>query len=660
MTSNRGAVSSFLVLTFATLFALAGPASGQVSFNFAGSGSASLCSSVTMTTRFENTGATLSGLIITQRLPSAAYLYVTNSTTITLPDSSVLTGALANPVLVNSTTLVWNFSSVATSSTVSHLLITEVFYDSTNAAPEEEHEWIELYNPTASAIGLTNWSIADTVPGSSDTLPTFVMQPGELVIIAARTNVFFSHYPGYTGQVFEVTDGTLGSGLNNYADGIILRNAALVAQDAVSYGGSTVAFSPAANLVPVNSSLERNPANEDNNNRSDWSAQPVPNPGSASFQSGIQNGGVITIVNQLEISCAAVGGLVAATANYQQPAGGPGTFSATALSFLDVLIGDLVITKTPTVTNAGVGDLVVWNVRISNEGFGDIKNVRVTDNLGAGLAFQGFGVNPTNSFPYGSSVTWDSSVVPAFTNIAPTTSVSLVVTAIVTGCSNLFNRADATWGCRSMQAVTNQTCEDTVIEGETAGAAILFIDRRPSLAGNLSAGATPLNPTSVVSIAYCSGGTVTLHATNTASGPAAGTAFNVVYTPQLPAGYTITPTNAQGKVPLGNLAPGASTSVTVTIQAGGSCPLNTDIQAVYFLAESQDGCGNTYFNPFLSTKVQLGQFPAASVVKIMPESVPGTATSIPVTVLFSYTNFQNTSVTVIDDYPSETNISPPA
>ena len=455
---------------------------GQVSYSLNGPANASLCSSATMTSRFQNTGGTLAGLIITQRLPSSSFVYMTNNSVITLPDSSTLTGAAADAVLVNSTTLVWNLSSVATSSTVSHLLITEVFYDSTNSIPEEDHEWIELYNPTASPIGLTNWSIIDAVPGSADTLPTFVIGPGQFAIVAGRTNVFFSHFPGYTGLVVEVADGTLGSGLNNYSDGITLRNASAVAQDAMSYGGSSAAFSPPVALAPINNSFVRNPVNEDSNTRNDWAANATPAPGSGTFQSGIQNGGVVTIVSKYEISCSGVGGLFVSTANYQQPPGGSSS-SANGNSFLDVLVGDLVITKSPILTPAGVGDTVVWTIRIS--GFGDIKDIKVTDNLGAGLDFQSFSVNPTNAPPYTNlaSVTWDSSVFPALTNIHPTNAVSIVVTALVSGCSNLFNQADATWGCRGMQAVTNQTCEDTIIEDETAGAAILFIERRPSLDG---------------------------------------------------------------------------------------------------------------------------------------------------------------------------------
>ena len=268
------------LVAFATFLLSPERSSGQVSYSLNGSANASLCSSATMTSRFENTGGTLAGLVITQRLPSTSFIYMPGRSTITLPDSSSLTGALADPVLVNSTTLVWNLSSVATSSTVSHLLITEVFYDSTNAIPEEEHEWIELYNPTASPIGLTNWSIIDATPGSADTLPTFVIEPGQFVIVAARTNVFFTHFPGYTGLVVEVSDGTIGSGLNNYSDGITLRNASAVAQDAVSYGGSTAAFSPPVALAPVNNSLVRNPVNDDSNTRNDWEANATPAPGS--------------------------------------------------------------------------------------------------------------------------------------------------------------------------------------------------------------------------------------------------------------------------------------------------------------------------------------------------------------------------------------------
>lgn len=211
--------------------------------------------------------------------------------------------------------------------------------------------------------------------------------------------------------MFQVADGTLGSGLNNFADGVFLRNGAAVNQDAVSYGGSTAAFSPSVPLVSAGQSISRSPANQDNNARGDWVGG-APNPGEGTLRFGLASGSQITLVYEIEIACGSPAGQVVTVANYRQPAGGS-VQEALAAIFITVNPGDLTITKSPNTQSAGVGDIVVWTVTVKNEGFGNAPNVSISDPLGGGFNFISFGTNPTNVPPYGRSVTWDSTVIPA-------------------------------------------------------------------------------------------------------------------------------------------------------------------------------------------------------------------------------------------------------
>ena len=66
---------------------------------------------------------------------------------------------------------------------------------------------------------------------------------------------FLDDHPGYSGQVLEVADFAIGSGLNSFGDGVILRNAASNWVDAVSYGASTAAFSPSVPTVAAGQSI---------------------------------------------------------------------------------------------------------------------------------------------------------------------------------------------------------------------------------------------------------------------------------------------------------------------------------------------------------------------------------------------------------------------
>ena len=267
-------------------------ARGQVASTLTGPAGGVNCGTVYFTNRIVNNGSTVTGLYVTNELPSASYAYVPGLSTVTLPGGAVLTNAAADPAVNNnSTNLVWDFSSVTSDSPLGYPVISEVYYNTTQA-PEDENEWVEIFNPTPAPINLAGWSLRDAAPGQVDAFPAFTINPGEYVVVAGRTNAFLTANPGYTNRVFEVADGKLGSGLNNFGDGVFLLNAASAVVDAVSYGASTLAFSPAVPGVAAGRSIERNPANNDSNTRNDWVAQPAPNPGTGTVPLGLQNGAV--------------------------------------------------------------------------------------------------------------------------------------------------------------------------------------------------------------------------------------------------------------------------------------------------------------------------------------------------------------------------------
>jgi len=273
----------------------------SVSFTLSGTGSISPGDTVVITNICQNTGGVLGELYITNQLPAATFAYLPSNTTVYLPNGSTLTGGDADPdQIVGGTTLVWDFSDATTSNSLSHIVISEVFYDPSDTI-EEGHEWIELYNPASTSVNITGWTITDTLPQQTDTLPSFTLPGNSFAIIAGSTNDFLSDYPAYSGLLFEVEDGALGSGLNNYADGIVLKNAASNTIDGISYGGSLTVMSPSASDVSEGHSLERDPANTDTGSYNDWTDQSSPEPGTGNLPSGIQNGGTVKIVYQVEL-----------------------------------------------------------------------------------------------------------------------------------------------------------------------------------------------------------------------------------------------------------------------------------------------------------------------------------------------------------------------
>lgn len=625
------------------LFISSTPVSAQVSVSIGSSAAASWCDTLTVTSRFVNNGSTLDALWITNQIAQGMY-YVTNQTVITLPNGQVLSGSAAEPSIQGGTNLVWDFSGATSDNGIGHLVISEVMYDpSGDANYEDTNEWFEIYNPTAGDISLSGYTVVDALPGQSDALPAATVPAGGYVVVAACTNAFRILYPAFTGTVVEVSDDTIGSGLNNFADGLFLKNSGGTTVDAVSYGGSSAAFSPGVTAVSEGRSIVRNPANADNNRAADWVAGNPPTPGSGTILAGISQGGEVVIVFKVELSCSSASANLRTLARYQQPAGGS-VGAASAIHAVTVQGSHLNVFKRPLIQQAGYLDTVTWTVTVENVGFGAASNVELVDSRGPGIQFLGFSHAPTNTAPYGSltTVVWSAATVPALASLDPGESVSIIVTGRIVACEGLYNTIDARSSCSGLSAAPVGTCFDTTLGG-SEGASIEFMYRYASLSGSIT-------PSGTIGLPTCGGKSITLYMTN-AAGADVGAALNLYLTPTLPAGYTLSGASYQtnlNRVAMGNLAPGASTNVTLTLLPGGSCPLDTSEKQVLFKAAYQDDCALEYANPTLTMTTVISNTPSASVYKVMPGSTSGTASSLNVNVYFTYQNFSNTAVTLVD------------
>lgn len=156
--------------------------------------------------------------------------------------------------------------------TVNHLLISEVHYDPTAEDGADDNEWVEIFNPTASAINLSTWGIGDTATSGIDMFPNGTMiQAGQyLIVSSASTTLSFWSLPG--GAAFVSLEESIGSGLSNTGDAVFLVDitGATTTVDAMSYGTNTVAFSPAAPDVIDGHSLARSVLTSDLDTAADW------------------------------------------------------------------------------------------------------------------------------------------------------------------------------------------------------------------------------------------------------------------------------------------------------------------------------------------------------------------------------------------------------
>lgn len=176
------------------------------------------------------------------------------------------------------------------------LLLTEVMYDP-DIGVDPDGEWVEIYNESGIDVYLACVKIGDEeTAGGGEGMFTFppsgIIHPGEVVVVANRSTSFYSSFgfkpdfemidsDPYVPDTIRYTSWASGNvNLSNQGDDVLILNHSDAVLDALSWGSSTFAFNPSAQLVNEGHSLERIPANQDNNVAADWMDQPAPSPGS--------------------------------------------------------------------------------------------------------------------------------------------------------------------------------------------------------------------------------------------------------------------------------------------------------------------------------------------------------------------------------------------
>ncbi len=184
-------------------------------------------------------------------------------------------------------------TQAATSASLDHLLISEVFYDTPSGASEE---WIEIYNPTATDVDVSSYKVGDeeTKDGGegmyqfpADTK----IQAGAKIVVASKADGFFNLYSKEPNFELSDTDSDVpnmakynawASGslnLTNSGDEVVLLDGNDNPVDVVTYeSGSYPGVVPHPG-VTTGHSLERSPADEDTDDCSiDFIDQATPNP----------------------------------------------------------------------------------------------------------------------------------------------------------------------------------------------------------------------------------------------------------------------------------------------------------------------------------------------------------------------------------------------
>jgi hypothetical protein len=163
-----------------------------------------------------------------------------------------------------------------------HLVVNEVYYDvdgSHGTETANQNEWVELYNPTSSAVNLKDWKLCDNYGCSTlSTSDLDIPANGYAVVTKEASTWGFWTVPGSAVKI--VLGTAIGnSGLRNDGDRVILKNNSGSQIDAMSYGDDTFGLSPACAGVSPGHSLARHPAGQDTGVREDFEDLSSPNPG---------------------------------------------------------------------------------------------------------------------------------------------------------------------------------------------------------------------------------------------------------------------------------------------------------------------------------------------------------------------------------------------
>ena len=157
-------------------------------------------------------------------------------------------------------------SATVMTTTLDHVVFSEVFYDTPGT--ETDEEWIELYNPTSDSVDLSNFTIQDNA--DTYTIPDGTSIASHEFLVIARDQTAFENLYGSLPDISGLT-----LSLANGGDVLRLMDDA-VEIDMVAWED----YEPGWNLVAdEGESIQRDPPDQDNDIAGDWTSHASPDPG---------------------------------------------------------------------------------------------------------------------------------------------------------------------------------------------------------------------------------------------------------------------------------------------------------------------------------------------------------------------------------------------
>lgn len=158
-----------------------------------------------------------------------------------------------------------------------HIVINEVTVDLDKKGRDFANEWVELFNPTASTVDLSNWQLCNARGCATIPAGTSIPANSYAVLTPERSTWRFWTVPT-SSQV--VLDHRLGqNGLDNNGDSVILMDSSSTIIDQLSYERDTSVFNPSVPVPAQDWSLSRIVSGYDTDQALDFWVNPTPTPG---------------------------------------------------------------------------------------------------------------------------------------------------------------------------------------------------------------------------------------------------------------------------------------------------------------------------------------------------------------------------------------------
>jgi len=554
----------------------------------AGPSSINVCDSspITYTLTIANpSGSSANNLALAVTIPSG--FHYAGSTSISYP-------SIANPCVTSSqgpggsSSLTWDLSSIINSQ--KSLVINEIYPNPSGSATKQ----IEIMNSGSFSVDLTGWLIKNSA-GTT------------IAVLTAGTSLEAGAFLAVQTPGLIITGDIVG-----------LYDSSGVKRDSVTYPSGSGNQGKSYACVPDASRSVSAFA---------WRT-PTLGASNGAGRGDLNIGETITLSFTMKADCSAADGQnLNAVLTYT---GGSASFT-TSSTFL-VNRGLLKILKTPAVASASVDDIADYNITVENIGTGPAYNVVMVNRLGAGLEMQTTSESPDISSP--PNYTWNLGAIAAGSK------KTIKVSEKVVKCTEIYDEAQATWGC------DNESCQNNY-----AKASVKIILRAPEFSFSLP---------SSVTIPYCGKAAVSIPYANSGDGKANHMYFLIEgLKPQYEIGNVTgcTYNESSQTLVLGDVAAGASGTIAFELRMRqGACDAPSS-GVLAFRPNYYDECDKPWAPPtkYFTFSMDGSKRPSIVVTKDGPDSLYlGDTGTYEISALYSkgVCSAENVTVDIVDTFPT--------